>query len=102
MQRPNLRTGSLPLRNELSVRNVKLLLKELAQLKQSSYSHISFVANLVLMGENTLRPEMRRSQLNDVISAVLTTGQLPVQYLRHDRTVEGLWCVVLYCVLIIV
>ena len=74
-QRPKNAAG-LPLRNEINVRNIKLLLKDLSTLKQSSYSHVSLVANLVLMRENTLRPEMRRESLNDAVSAALTTGRI--------------------------
>ena len=73
-QRPALPMG-VPLKNEINTRNLKLRLTALARLQQPMYSHVSFVANLVLMKQYTLKPEQRRVRMHETIMAALTTGE---------------------------
>ena len=73
-QRPSLPMG-VPLKNEINTRNLKLRLTALARLRQPVYSHVSFVANMVLMKQYTLKPEQRRQRMHETIMAALTTGE---------------------------
>ena len=83
-QRPSLPMG-VPLKNEINTRNLKLRLTALARLQQPMYSHVSFVSNLVLMKQYTLKPEQRRVRMHETIMAALTTGE-PVGH--GDRAVH--------------
>jgi acetyl-CoA carboxylase / biotin carboxylase 1 len=73
-QRPAYPPG-VPVKFDINTRNLKLRLTALARLKQPMYSHVSFVANLVLMKQYSLKPEQRRRLMHEAISEVLTTGE---------------------------
>lgn len=64
----------IPIRHELNTRGVKLLLRELAKLRQPVYIHVSFTANLVIINQNNVRPESRRQRLHEAVTSALTTG----------------------------
>ena len=63
------------MKNEINARNLKVRLTTVARLIQPMYSHVSFVANLVLMKQYSLKPEARRQRMHDAIISVLTTGE---------------------------
>ena len=65
----------VPIKYDINTRNLKIRLTAVARLKQPMYSHVSFVANLVLMKQYTLKPEQRRRLMNEAITAVLSTGE---------------------------
>ena len=63
------------MKNEINARNLKVRLTTVARLIQPMYSHVSFVANLVLMKQYSLKPEARRQRMHDAIISALTTGE---------------------------
>ena len=65
----------VPIKYDITTRNLKIRLTAIARLKQPMYSHVSFVANLVLMKQYSLKPEQRRRLMHEAITAVLTTGE---------------------------
>jgi len=73
IQRPASAKG-IPVRNEINLRNLKIRLGDIANLRTETYSHVSFKANLVLMKQYSLKPEQRRQSLHDVITSALLTG----------------------------
>lgn len=73
-QRPSYPAG-VPIKFDINTRNLKIRLTAIARLKQPMYSHVSFVANLVLMKQYSLKPEQRMRLMHDAITAVLTTGE---------------------------
>ena len=77
--RPNPPAG-VSIRSELNTRSLKLRLADLAKMRDTRYSHVSFLANLALMEQYSIKPEVRRQRLDEAITAALTTG---------DRVGEG-------------
>ena len=67
---------NVPLRNEatFNIRNLKARLTDLSKLRQSSYSHIAFTANLLLMEQYTMTAEHRREKVGEAINAALISG----------------------------
>jgi len=72
-QRPAVPMG-LSIRNEINIRQLKARLGDLAKLHQTAYSQVSFSANLVLMEQYSLLPELRRQRLDEAIVAALSTS----------------------------
>ena len=72
-QPPKLANGNF-IRNEINIRHLKMRLGDLTKLSQNAYSHVSFSANLLLMEQYSLKPELRRERLNEAITSALTTG----------------------------
>ena len=73
-QRPSYPAG-VPIKFDIHARFLKIRLTALARLRQPMYSHVSFIANLVLMKQYSLKPEQRRRLMHDAITSVLTTGE---------------------------
>lgn len=73
IQRPTLPMG-VPLRNDITLRNLKVRLTEMSKLRQGIYNHVSFGASLVLMKQYSIKPEQRRQKLHDTITLALTSG----------------------------
>lgn len=73
-QRPSYPAG-VPIKFDIHARFLKIRLTALARLRQPMYSHVSFIANLVLMKQYSLKPEQRRRLMHDAITTVLTTGE---------------------------
>ena len=84
VQTPKVPSG-LPLRNEINNRNLKIRLSDIAKLRQGGYSRVSVVANLVLIKQYSIKPDVRRQRLHEAITAALTTGE-PVG--EGERTVH--------------
>jgi acetyl-CoA carboxylase/biotin carboxylase 1 len=70
---PQLPTGVF-IREEINIRQLKMRLSEISKLRQNIYSQVSFGANLLLMEQFSLKPELRRQRLDEAINAALTTG----------------------------
>jgi acetyl-CoA carboxylase/biotin carboxylase 1 len=62
------------IRNEITTRNLKNRLTDISKLKQTKYSHTTFVASLLLMTQYSLKPEQRRERLFESINSALTTS----------------------------
>lgn len=71
--RPKL-VSNVPLRSDVSIRQLKRRLTDLSTLNQPIYSHVALCANLVLMEQYTMTIEQRRQRLNEVITASLLNG----------------------------
>ena len=65
----------VPLRGDMNTRGVKIVLRDLSKLRQTAYIHVSFTANLILINQNNLRPEVRRQRLHETVTTALTTGE---------------------------
>lgn len=85
-KRPDLPNG-LTLKTELQTRKLKARLTELSKFRQSAYSHVSFVSNLMLMDQFSLSAESRRQRLHEAVIAALTTGD-PVGYGDHVEEIK--------------
>ncbi len=75
ISRPKGCPPGIPLRNEINIRNLKVRLSDIAKLRQTSYSRVSFVANLVLIKQFSMKPEARRQRFHDTVTAALTSGE---------------------------
>eukprot|EP00598_Pedospumella_elongata_P008031 CAMPEP_0184968478 /NCGR_PEP_ID=MMETSP1098-20130426/1535_1 /TAXON_ID=89044 /ORGANISM="Spumella elongata, Strain CCAP 955/1" /LENGTH=2317 /DNA_ID=CAMNT_0027490097 /DNA_START=80 /DNA_END=7033 /DNA_ORIENTATION=- len=65
---------SIAVRNELHTRKIQVHMTELSKLRESTYSHISFSANLLLIDQLKMTAETRAQRLDETIVAALTTG----------------------------
>jgi acetyl-CoA carboxylase/biotin carboxylase 1 len=68
--------AGVPSRHDLSVRNLKARLTELARLKNSTYSQISFAANQVLTKQTTLTILQRRERLHQALVEALNVTEI--------------------------
>jgi acetyl-CoA carboxylase/biotin carboxylase 1 len=73
IKRPDIPLG-IAVRNELHTRKIKLYMTELSKLRESTYSHISFAANLLLIDQLKMTSETRAERLDEIIVTALTTG----------------------------
>jgi len=73
IKRPDI-PGSITVRNELHTRKIKLHLTEMAKLKESKYTHISFAANLLMIDQLKMTVEARRLRFDEAVVESLTTG----------------------------
>ena len=73
-QRIKFPTG-VPSRHDLNVRNLKSRLIELARLKNSTYTQISFAANQVLTKQTTLTIVQRRERLHQALVEALNVAE---------------------------
>ena len=74
----------VPLRGDMNTRGVKIVLRDLSKLRQAAYIHVSFTANLILINQNNLRPEVRRQRLHETVTTALTTGEPVGKGDRHN------------------
>eukprot|EP01035_Chromulina_nebulosa_P020054 gene20054-26034_t len=81
-QRPKIPTG-ITISNEINLRNLKIRLNDLAKLKLQVNSHVSFIANLLLIEHYTNSTDSRRQKLESAVNEALTTGEAIGQ---GDRT----------------
>ena len=65
---------TIAVRDELHTRKIKLYMTELSKLRESTYSHISFSANLLLIDQLKMTAEARAERLDETIVTALTTG----------------------------
>lgn len=71
-QIPRLPNG-ITIRNDINLRNFKVKLTSLSQLRMGVYSHIAYAANLMVIEHYSESTEARRQKVDDAIVAVLTS-----------------------------